>query len=110
MIPAGGAAVWVFNVLTFLLAGRAIGSGFGFGAAAAAWSLGSMAGVASGTPGGIGTTESVAIVPLIALGVPASDALAAILLARFIHYLSSVTIGGICFLAAPGRAARHEGF
>jgi uncharacterized membrane protein YbhN (UPF0104 family) len=104
VIPAGGAAVWLFNVLTLLLAGRAIGAGFGFGAAAAAWSLGSMAGVTSGSPGGVGVTESVGIMPLIALGVPAPDALAAILLARFIHYLSAVTIGGICLI----RGAREE--
>ncbi len=100
VVAAGGAAVWLFNVLTFLLAGRAIGASFGLGGAAAAWSLGSIAGVASGTPGGVGTTESAAIVPLIALGVAPSEALAAVLLARLIHYVSAILIGWGCFLAA----------
>ena len=103
VIPIGGSAVWLCNVLTFLLAGRAVGAGFGLGGAAAAWSLGSIAGVASGTPGGIGTTETAAIVPLVAAGVPAAEALAAVLLARLIQYITAIVLGGACFLSETAK-------
>jgi uncharacterized membrane protein YbhN (UPF0104 family) len=105
LLPAGGAAQWLCCVLAFALAGRAVGASFSLAAAAASFTLGSMVGVASGTPGGIGTTESAAIIPLMAQGVPAPTALAAVLLARLIPYVSAVTIGGVCFLSGWRRGS-----
>lgn len=104
LLALGGAAVWLLNVLTFYLAGHATGTPFGFGAAAAAWSFGSIAGVASGTPGGVGTTETAAIMPLVAAGLPAPDALAAVLMARLVQYGVPILIGAACMLRA-GRIA-----
>ena len=98
---AGGAMVWGGAVLGLFLASHAVGAGLGMAGAAAAWSLGSMVGVASGTPGGAGTTESAALVPLLAMGVPADQALAAILLARLLEYLFDLVAGGLCALARP---------
>jgi uncharacterized protein (TIRG00374 family) len=99
VMVAGGALVWLGNIVTFQLAAAALGSAIPFSVAAAAFSLGSLAGVASGSPGGAGTTEAAAIVPLVHLGVAGDLALAAVLLARGIHYASAVLLGGACALA-----------
>jgi uncharacterized membrane protein YbhN (UPF0104 family) len=103
VMAAGGSAVWLGNVVTFQLASAALGAEIPLSAAAAAFSLGSLAGVASGTPGGAGTTEAAAYLPLAALGVPEDLALASVLLARGIHYASAVALGGLC--ALTGREA-----
>src|SRR5262245_3029630 len=108
VLPVGGAAQWFFSVLAFALAGRAVGADFSLAAAAASFTLGSMVGVASGTPGGVGTTESAAIVPLMAQGVPAPTALAAVMLARLVQYVSAISIGGVCFLAGWRRGSSDE--
>lgn len=107
LLVVGGAVVWALNVITVLLAARTMGVPIGFAAAAAAWSVGSVAGIASGTPGGIGTTESAAVVPLIAMGVAPQDAIACFLLARLLQYLTALTIGGAAILTsgAPPKAA-----
>ena len=94
----GGTLVWLGNTLTFLVAARALGLEIPFLVAAAAFSLGSLAGVASGSPGGAGATEAAAIVPLVHLGYPDDLALASVLLARGIHYASAILLGGICAL------------
>jgi uncharacterized protein (TIRG00374 family) len=99
VMAAGGSAVWLGNVFTFQLASAALGAEIPLAAAAAAFSLGSLAGVASGTPGGAGTTEAAAYLPLVALGVPEDLALASVLLARGLHYASAVLLGGLCALA-----------
>ena len=99
VMAGGGLAVWTGNIMTFYLAAAALGAPVPFTVAAAAFSLGSLAGVASGTPGGVGTTEAAAIIPLVHLGVPDDLALAAVLLARGIHYLSAILLGGVCALA-----------
>ena len=98
IMVVGGTLVWLGNSLTFLVAARALGLEIPFLVAAAAFSLGSLAGVASGSPGGAGATEAAAIVPLVHLGFADDLALAAVLLARGIHYASAILLGGICAL------------
>ncbi|MFQ5876665.1 MAG: lysylphosphatidylglycerol synthase domain-containing protein, partial [Acidobacteriota bacterium] len=88
------------NGLPFQSAAAALGSSLRLPAAAAAFALGSLAGTLSGTPGGAGTTELAAMAPLVALGVPTDGALAAVLLARGVHYASCLLIGGAALLAA----------
>lgn len=99
LMALGGMAVWAGNVLTFQIAAAALGAPISFSVAAAAFSLGALAGAASGTPGGAGATEAAAVIPLVHLGVPGDLALASVLLARGIHYLSAIVLGGICALA-----------
>ena len=99
ILIAGGAAVWWANVAAYQLAAAALGSTIPFAAAAAAFSLGSLAGTVTGTPGGAGTTELAALAPLVALGVPSDLALPTVLLARGMHYALSLGIGGGCALA-----------
>ena len=99
VMALGGTVVWAGNVLTFQLTATALGADIGFYGAAAAFLLGSLAGVATGTPGGAGATEAAAIAPLLALGVPQDLALASVLLARSIHYVSAILLGGACALA-----------
>lgn len=101
LMVGGGTVVWMLNVVVLWIAGRAVGVPFSFQAAAAAWALGSLAGTLSGTPGGAGTTEAAAIIPLVGAGAAAPEALAAVFLARGLHYLSALMIGGACFLARP---------
>lgn len=98
IMVVGGTLVWLGNTLTFLLAARALGLEIPFMVAAAAFTLGSLAGVASGSPGGAGATEAAAIVPLVHLGYADDLALASVLLARGIHYASALLLGGICAL------------
>ncbi len=98
IMVVGGTLVWLGNTLTFLLAARALDLEIPFMVAAAAFSLGSLAGVASGSPGGAGATEAAAIVPLVHLGYADDLALASVLLARGIHYASALLLGGICAL------------
>ncbi len=95
VVAVGGGAVWLANVLTFQIAAAALGYPLGFPAAAAAFAFGSFVGTMTGTPGGAGTTELAAIVPLVALGVPTEVALPTVLLARGVHYLCSILLGGI---------------
>lgn len=106
ILPAGGTAQWLCSVLAFAMAGRAVGADFTLTAAAAAFTIGSFVGLASGTPGGIGTTEAAAVAPLVALGYDAPATLAGVLLARLTQYVAAVTIGGACFLtgAPPPRS------
>lgn len=98
IMVVGGTLVWMGNILTFMLAARALGLDVPFLVAAAAFTLGSLAGVASGSPGGAGATEAAAVVPLVHLGYPDDLALASVLLARGIHYASAILLGGICAL------------
>lgn len=102
VMVAGGAGVWTVNVLCIWCAGISLGADIGLPAAAAAWSLGSIAGVASGTPGGVGTTESAAIMPMMAMGIPLEDALTTMLLARSLQYASGILLGGVCLLSLSG--------
>ncbi len=103
IMAVGGMGVWAGNVLTFYLAAAALGAPISFSVAAASFSLGALAGAASGTPGGAGTTEAAAVIPLVHLGVAGDLALASVLLARGIHYLSALLLGGICALAGGGQ-------
>ncbi|MCZ6695563.1 MAG: lysylphosphatidylglycerol synthase transmembrane domain-containing protein [Acidobacteria bacterium] len=115
VVAVGGGAVWLANVLTFQIAAAALGYPLGFPAAAAAFALGSFVGTMTGTPGGAGTTELAAIVPLVALGVPTEVALPAVLLARGVHYICSILLGGIATIfrhrrdLSPLAAGKVEG-
>lgn len=55
--------------------------------------LGSAAGMLTGTPGGVGTTEAAMVSAFVALGVGEVDAAAATLLFRGLHYASVLALG-----------------
>jgi uncharacterized protein (TIRG00374 family) len=55
--------------------------------------LGTAAGIVTGTPGGLGTTEAGMILAYVALDVPRIDAAAGTLLFRALHYLSVLAPG-----------------
>ena len=101
VLLVGGAAVWWTNVLGYQLAAATLGFRMDFAAAAAAFSLGSLAGTVTGTPGGAGATEAGAVLPLTQMGIPADVALASVLLARGVHYACSLGIGGLHALMGP---------
>lgn len=99
VILIGGSAAWYGGALSLFFASRAVGADLGMGAAAAAWALGSTAGIVSGSPGGAGVAESAALVPLVAMGIPPDRAISAILIARLFEYAVGILVGGACALA-----------
>jgi uncharacterized protein (TIRG00374 family) len=101
LMAVGGSLVWLLNVLVLWIVGRAVGISFSGGVAAAAWAVGSLAGAISGTPGGAGTTEAAAANYLAGEGILFTDALATVVLARGLHYISALLIGGTCFITRP---------
>jgi uncharacterized protein (TIRG00374 family) len=110
LVLCGATLVWLANIATYRLAAAALGADLGLVPLALAFSLGSLAGTASGTPGGAGTTESAALVPLLALGAPTDLALATILLARSTHYVTALVLGGACaWSGLRRRAAERDG-
>lgn len=55
--------------------------------------VGVAAGIVTGTPGGVATTEAAMIASYVALGIPEVEATAATLLFRALHYLVVLTLG-----------------
>jgi len=55
--------------------------------------LGNAAGMLTGTPGGLGTTEAAMVGSFVAMGMNREDALAGTLLYRGLHYVSILGIG-----------------
>ncbi|MDQ7006812.1 MAG: lysylphosphatidylglycerol synthase transmembrane domain-containing protein [Acidobacteriota bacterium] len=59
--------------------------------------VGTTAGTASGTPGGLGVAEAAQVVYLQGQGIPPGMATAAVLLARGAYYISILATGGLSF-------------
>lgn len=101
LMAIGGALVYAANIVTLQIAAAALGWDMSFLVAAGAFSVGSLAGTVVNTPGGVGTTEAAATAFLqIAAGIPTDIALAAVFLARGLHYLFSLLLGGIAVAGA----------
>jgi len=84
----------VSNALALWLVLDSLGTQIPFLYAFAIVSLGLTAGLLTGTPGGLATTEAAMIALLVALGVPEIDATAGVLLYRGLHYAIVLTLGG----------------
>lgn len=88
-----GMAVLGVNGLAQWLIFRSLGSEVAFADALITIAVGLGAGIVSGTPGGVATTEAAMIVTLVALGVDRADAAAGTLVYRGLHYLLVLLLG-----------------
>ncbi len=60
--------------------------------------LGGFAGIVTGTPGGVATTEAASIAGYVALGLGRAEAVAGVLLFRGLHYALVLGLGSPCLL------------
>ena len=104
-----GLGFFVLNALAQWIAFRALGTDVGVAVVIAAVSLGSAAGMLTGTPGGIGTTEAAMVASFVALGVDRVDAAAATILFRGLHYAVVLAIGVPSLLVLELRDGRRDG-
>jgi uncharacterized protein (TIRG00374 family) len=105
-----GLGFFVFNVLAQWLVFRALGIGVSALVIFAGVALGNAAGMLTGTPGGLGTTEAAMVGSFVAMGMSREDALAGTLLYRGLHYASILGIGlpALAFLELRLGGARAE--
>ena len=98
IIAVGGTGAWLATAFCLMVTAHALGLPLGFGAAAAAWAVGSLAASLTGAPGGLGATESAgALVLMQTTGLGAGDALACLLVTRSFHYVSALVLGGLAY-------------
>ncbi|HWM91599.1 MAG TPA: lysylphosphatidylglycerol synthase transmembrane domain-containing protein [Thermoanaerobaculia bacterium] len=88
-----GLGFFVLNLLSQWLVFRALGIEVPVLVIFAGVALGNAAGMLTGTPGGLGTTEAAMVGSFVAMGMIREDALAGTLLYRGLHYASILGIG-----------------
>ena len=88
-----GVAFFVVNASAQWMVFEALGAEVGFTVVLAVVALGAMAGVAVGTPGGVGGAEAAMIASFTAFGVGPLDAAAGSLLFRAFHFASILALG-----------------
>ena len=94
-----GLGFFVLNLLSQWLVFRALGIDASALVVFAGVALGNAAGMLTGTPGGLGTTEAAMVGSFVAMGMGREDALAGTLLYRGLHYASILGIGLPALLA-----------
>ena len=93
----------VTNLLCLWLSLLAVGGQLGLAPVLLVFTFGVALGAVAPTPGGIGGVEAGLVAGFIAYHVPASQALAAVLVFRLINYWFSLLLGAIMFVAAQRR-------
>jgi uncharacterized protein (TIRG00374 family) len=101
-----GLVIFSLNAGAQWLIFEALGTAVGFWAAAATIALGLAAGLVSGMPGGIATTEAAMIGLYVTLGVDRLDATAGVLLYRGLHYALVLTAGLPALVYSESAAGR----
>ncbi len=96
-------ALTIFHVLALHLCMRAVGGDISLLAVFVVFTIGIIAGTATPTPGGLGGVEAGLVGGLVAYGLNASEALAAVLLYRLIAYWLLLLPGFIAFLCIRKR-------
>lgn len=94
-----GLGFFLLNLLSQWLVFRALGIEVPALVIFAGVALGNAAGMLTGTPGGLGTTEAAMVGSFVAMGMNREDALAGTLLYRGLHYASILGIGLPALLA-----------
>lgn len=106
-----GATMFVFNVAAQWLVFASLGSEVDLLTVAVTVALGISAGVLTGTPGGVATTEAAMVALYVALGTQRVDAAAGVLLYRGLHYVLVLTLGlpslVFCETTNPSRRSRR---
>ncbi len=110
---AGGLAFVVLTGLAQWAALRAVGAPVPWWTALLAVAVGGATGMATGAPGGIGVTEVTQAAFLHSQGIPREVAIAAVFLARGLHYLVILGAGGLSLAWEAARGSvlvpRDEG-
>lgn len=99
-------ANWVLDVAALALALVAVGAPVPWQGLLLAWGAGALVSSARLTPGGIGVVEAALASALVAVGLPASQAVPAVLVYRLVSLWLLVGIGALLLLADPGSTAR----
>jgi uncharacterized protein (TIRG00374 family) len=106
-----GTALFVLNVAAQWLIFSSLGSDVGLLTVAVTVALGIGAGVLTGTPGGVATTEAAMVALYVALGMERVDAAAGVLLYRGLHYVLVLLLGlpslAFCETVLPSRRSRR---
>lgn len=103
-----GAAFFVVNAAGQWLVFLALGAEVSFTVVLAVVALGAAAGVAVGTPGGLGAAEATMIATFTAFGVDRLDAAAASLLYRALHFGSILVLGLPCLVVLELAIGRDD--
>jgi putative heme transporter len=99
-------ANWVLDVATLALALVAVGAPVPWQGLLLAWAAGALASSARLTPGGIGVVETALASALVAAGLPASQAVPAVLVYRLVSLWLLVGIGALVLVATPAGRRR----
>jgi glycosyltransferase 2 family protein len=103
-----GCLFFVVNSLAQWLIFRSIGEPIGLLPVIAVVALGGAAGIMTGTPGGVGTTEAAMVAGFVTLGMDRVDASAGTLLYRGLHYAVVLAVGLPALAVLELYAARAE--
>ncbi|MBB3675117.1 lysylphosphatidylglycerol synthase transmembrane domain-containing protein [Modestobacter versicolor] len=96
-------ANWVLDAGCLALALVAVGAPVPWQGLVLVWAAGALVSSARLTPGGIGVVEAALASALVASGLPASQAVPAVLVYRLVSLWLLVAIGAVFLLATPGR-------
>jgi uncharacterized protein (TIRG00374 family) len=99
-------ANWALDAACLALALQAVGAPIPWQGLLLVWAAGALASSARLTPGGIGVVETALASALVAAGLPASQAVPAVVVYRLASFWLLAGIGGLCLLTAP----RDAGF
>ncbi|WP_165839405.1 lysylphosphatidylglycerol synthase transmembrane domain-containing protein [Klenkia marina] len=102
-------ANWVLDALCLLFAVHAVGAELSLRGAALAFAAGALVSSTRLTPGGIGVVEAAVASALVAAGLPAAQAVPAVVVYRFISLWLLAAIGALCLVLAPRPVHPAEG-
>ena len=106
-MAATGILIFVLNVAAQSLVFESLGTPVRLAAVIAVIALGLAAGLLTGTPGGVATTEAAMVGLYVTLGVGDVEATAGVLLYRGVHYLLVLTLGLPSLLYCGGRTRQR---
>ncbi|KQS71506.1 hypothetical protein ASG41_19715 [Modestobacter sp. Leaf380] len=100
---AGGLALanWVLDAVCLGLSVLAVGAGLPWQGVVLAWAAGALVSSTRLTPGGIGVVEAAMASALVAAGLPAAQAVPAVVVYRFVSLWLLAAIGAMCLVLAP---------
>jgi uncharacterized membrane protein YbhN (UPF0104 family) len=102
-------ANWVLDALCLLLAVQAVGADISVRGAVLAFAAGALVSSTRLTPGGIGVVEAAVASTLVAAGLPAAQAVPAVVVYRFVSLWLLAAIGALCLVLAPRPVHPAEG-
>lgn len=94
-------ANWLLDALTLVLAVLAVGAAVPWQGVVLAWAAGALVSATRLTPGGIGVVEATLASTLVAAGLPASQAVPAVVVYRLLSLWLLSGIGALCLVLAP---------